>query len=362
MLAQGWRAATVALDERSYPILVGEGLLSRLGSLVAEAAPGATGCALVTSTSVDMLYGEEAAASLGELHPSKILLPEGEAAKTWGWAGKVVGRLIERGLDRKGVVVALGGGTVGDVAGFAASVYLRGIRVIQVPTTLLGQVDSGIGGKAAVNQARGKNLIGSFHQPSLVVSDTSFLRTLPPREVASGLGEVVKYGVISDAALLARVEEKVDSLLRADSGELTAVVSRCSAIKARYVEADERDTRGIRAALNYGHTLGHAVETMSRHSVRHGEAVAIGMVAASRIAVRARLLKEADAMRQTSLLRALGLPTEVPDMSTTKLVRAMRKDKKAEAGAIRFVLPTGIGKPPVVREIPEAEIVRALEG
>jgi 3-dehydroquinate synthase len=329
---------------------------------VSETVSGVTGCVLVTSTSVDVLYGDEAAASLKELHPIKILLPEGEAAKTWGWAGKVVGSLIKRGLDRKGVVVALGGGAVGDVAGFAASVYLRGIRIVQVPTTLLGQVDSGIGGKAAVNHARGKNLIGSFHQPSLVVSDTSLLRTLPPREVASGLGEVVKYGVISDSTLFTRVEDKAGSLLKADSEELATVVYRCSAIKAQYVEADERDTRGVRAALNYGHTLGHAVETLSHHSIRHGEAVAIGMVAAARIALRKGLISETEERRQLSLLKSLGLPTEIHGMDTGSLVRAMRKDKKAEGGAIRFVLPTGIGKPPEVREVPEAEIARVLEG
>ncbi len=362
MIASEYRAATVVLGERSYPILVGEGLLSRLGSLVPEAVPGATGCTIVTSTSVNMLYGDEAAASLRDLHPTKILLPEGEVAKTWGWAGKVVGSLIERGLDRRGVVVALGGGTVGDVAGFAASVYLRGIRVVQVPTTLLGQVDSGIGGKAAVNHSRGKNLIGSFHQPSLVVSDTSLLRTLPPKEVASGLGEVVKYGVVSDGMLFSIVEKQAGSLLRADSGGFAAVVSRCSAIKARYIEADERDTRGVRAALNYGHTIGHAVETLSRHSVRHGEAVAIGMVAAARIARRKDLLSEVEEGKQLALLRALGLPTEVRGMDLRRLVKAMRKDKKAEAGTIRFVLPTGIGKPPEVRAVPEAEIYRALEG
>lgn len=359
MSLENMRAATVRPGPRGYPVLVGEGLLDRLGEAIAEYAPGATGCVLVTSPQVNTLYGARATAALDSLHPGKVAIPEGEEAKTWDAAGSLLGSLIGHGLDRRGVVVALGGGSVGDSAGFAASLYMRGIRVVQVPTTLLGQVDSGVGGKTAVNHPAGKNLIGTFHQPSLVACDTGLLVTLPRRELLSGLAEVVKYGVIADAKLYVGVEAEAERLLGADPEALRWVVARCVAAKARLVEADERDERGVRAALNYGHTLGHAVETLSGHSIRHGEAVAVGMVAASRVAVYLGLLKKPDLERQLALLRRLGLPTE-PPYGVDELIPLMRRDKKAEQGSMRLVLPTGIGGEPVIRSVSEAEIRGAL--
>ncbi len=359
MSLEAHRAATVRLGERSYPILVGGGLLGRLGEAVGEYIPDATGCALVTSPSVDGLYGAQAEASLGPLHPAKVIVPEGEGAKTWDAAGELLGTLIEHGLDRRCVVVALGGGSLGDSAGFAASIYMRGVRVVQVPTTLLGQVDSGIGGKTAVNHPAGKNLVGSFHQPSLVACDTGLLATLPKRELRSGLAEVAKYGVVADSKLFTGLEVEAEKLLSGDAETLRWVVMRCAAAKARYVEADERDANGTRAALNYGHTLGHAVETLSGHEVRHGEGVAMGMVAASRVAARLNLLKREDLDRQTALLQALGLPTASP-YGVGETLPLMRRDKKAEGGAIRLVLPTGIGSPPIVRAVTEAELREAL--
>lgn len=233
--------------------------------------------------------------------------------------------------------------------------------MVQVPTTLLGQVDSGVGGKTAVNHSAGKNLIGSFHQPSLVVCDTELLSTLPKRELRSGLAEVAKYGVITDSILFKGLEVEAERLLAADTNALRWVVARCVAVKARYVKADERDDKGIRAMLNYGHTLGHAVETLSNHSISHGEAVAIGMVAASRVALSLGLLKQADLERQIALLEILGLPTETP-YGIAEVLPLMMRDKKAEHGSIRLVLPTGIGSEPVVKGVSEAEIRGALGG
>ncbi len=359
MSLESMRAATVRLGERGYTVLAGGGLLDRLGEAIGEYVPGPTGCVLVTSPQVDALYGARATAAVDPLHPGKVIVPEGEEAKTWDAAGELLGSLINQGLDRRGVVVALGGGSVGDSAGFAASLYMRGIRVAQVPTTLLGQVDSGVGGKTAVNHPAGKNLIGTFHQPSLVACDTGLLATLPRRELLSGLAEVVKYGVVADAKLYVGVEAEAEMLLVADPEALRWVVARCVAAKARLVEADERDERGVRAALNYGHTLGHAVETLSGHSIRHGEAVAIGMVAASRVAVSLGLMEDADLARQVTLLGKLGLPTESP-YGVDEVLPLMRRDKKAERGSIRLVLPTGIGGSPTVRTVTEGEIRGAL--
>jgi len=349
------KASIIHLGERSYQILAGDGLLKRLGEALREYLPNVTGCILVTSPSVDGLYGSRATAALETLHPGKVLIPEGEEAKTWEAVGELLGSMIRHGLDRRAVIVALGGGSVGDSAGFAASIYMRGTRIAQVPTTLLGQVDSGVGGKTAINHSAGKNLVGSFHQPSLVVCDTGLLATLPKRELRSGLAEVVKYGVISDVVLYEGVEAETEKLLSADVDTLRWIVTRCVAAKARYVEADERDDRGVRSALNYGHTVGHAVETLSGHSLRHGEAVAIGMIAAARIAFSLGLLKRADLERQISLLKVLGLPIEVP-YEIDEVIPLLRRDKKAERGSIRFVLPTGIGYEPVARIVSEAEL------
>ncbi len=359
MSLEAMRAATVHLGGRSYPVLVGGGLLGRLGEAIDEHLSDVTGCVVVTSPSVEKLYGGRAITALEALSPGLVVVPDGEEAKTWGEAGKLLGDLIKHGLDRRGVVVALGGGSVGDSAGFAASIYMRGVRVVQVPTTLLGQVDSGVGGKTAVNHPAGKNLMGSFHQPGLVACDTGLLATLPKRELRSGLAEAAKYGVISDAILYRGVEVEAEKLLSADADALRWVVTRCVTAKARYVEADERDEKGIRAALNYGHTVGHAVETLSDHTIRHGEAVAIGMIAASRIAVNLGLLKQPDLERQITLLEALELPAESP-YGVDEVIPLMRRDKKAEHGSIRLVLPTGIGTEPEVRVVSEAEIRGAL--
>ena len=354
-------AATVNLSEKSYPIYVAEGLLEKLEEIIDEELDEVTGCVVVTSQVLNVLYGSMVLDALNGLDPKMVIIPDGEKAKSWTQAGKLIGEFISNGLDRKGVVVAFGGGTVGDLAGFAAAIYLRGVRVIQVPTTLLGQTDSSIGGKTAVNHMKGKNLIGAFHQPSIVVSDTSLLHSLPLREIASGLAEVIKYGVIADETLFRFLEEHGGNMLEGKTAELTHAVKRSAEIKAIYVERDEKESSGVRAMLNYGHTAGHAIEKTATQVMRHGEAVAIGMMVAGRIACMLGLFTENELERQGELLTSIGLATRVPRMDVSRVLEVMSRDKKARDGRIQFVLPTGIGSEPVLRVIPEPLIVKALE-
>jgi 3-dehydroquinate synthase len=351
----------INLGERSYPVHIGDGLLSRISEFLFIRLQGVTGCAIVTNEIVDNLYGKRVEASLNQFKSFKIIVPDGEEAKTWAQAERVVGELLLGGLDRNGVVVAVGGGSVGDLAGFVASIYLRGVPIVYLPTTLLGMVDSGIGGKTAVNHPLGKNLIGTFHQPSLVACDIGLLRSLPETELRSGFAEVVKYGVIADAALFRLIEEQESRLLKAESTILEEVVSRCAAIKSRFVEQDEHDLKGIRATLNYGHTVGHAIETLTAHVVRHGEAVAIGMIIASRIALDLGILREIDFDRQENLLKIIGLETRLPKIEPELVIKALHRDKKAKAGQVMFILPTGIGTPPMSRIISDNTIIKAME-
>ena len=352
---------TVRLGERSYPVYVASGLVSGVGGLISESLPSTTRVAVVTSENIWRLHGKALENSLATGSETKVILvPDGEEAKSWSEAARLIGELLDAGFDRRSTLIAFGGGAVGDLAGFAAAVYLRGIELVQVPTTLLAQVDSGIGGKAAVNHPKGKNLIGAFKQPRLVASDPGLLASLPLRELRSGLAEVVKYGVITDSDLFKNVEENGDALLEADSEALTHVVRRCSEMKAVYVEGDELDLKGIRAALNYGHTMGHAVETLTTPRLRHGEAVAIGMEFAGRLSVGLGLMKEEELVRQRGLLASLGLKTSMPDLEQDAIIDALRRDKKVEGGSVRFVLSTGIGKSPVIKPIEEAAILQEL--
>jgi 3-dehydroquinate synthase len=309
----------VELGERSYPVYVEAGLLERVGPLIKEVLPAAGKCVVITSETVHGIHGETLETSLEEagINGGVVLVPDGEAAKSWAVAEQLIGELLLKGLDRQSMVVAFGGGAIGDLSGFVASIYLRGVRLVQVPTTLLSQVDSSLGGKAAVNHPMGKNLIGSFHQPSLVVSDPGLLATLPRRELLSGLGEVVKHGVIADGDLFDYVGEHGEEMLEADPDHLSHAVRRSVAIKARLVALDERDDKGIRAALNYGHTIGHAVEALSGMEVRHGEAVALGMVAAARISEELGLMAKDDVGRQRRLLGS-SASTSAPSGSTCR--------------------------------------------
>jgi 3-dehydroquinate synthase len=356
------RSVVIDLGERSYPVHIGRGVSEHAGGLIRQSLPKVRTCAIVTSEGIHKAHGWPLIESLEDLdiHVGLALVPDGEEAKTWGAAGDLVGDLLKAGLDRSSAVIAFGGGTIGDLAGFVASVYMRGVGLVQVPTTLLAQVDSSIGGKAAVNHPRGKNLIGAFHQPSVVISDQGLLGTLPRRELLSGLGEVVKHGVIADPGLFELTENEGERLIRADPDALEEAVMRSVAIKSRLVERDERDNKGTRAILNYGHTLGHALETLSGHGLRHGEAVALGMEFAARISVEAGTFKAREAERQSRTLKGLGFKLEPPRADPLELVAALRLDKKAVGSTINFILPTGIGSTPILKPVSEDRIIHIL--
>ena len=343
----------VALGARSYDIVVESGLIDNLGKHIKTKAKKA----LVTTPIIHELYGEKIAESLGDYE--LILVPDGEQAKQWGMVEELLGKMLEAGLDRKSAVIAFGGGTVGDLAGFAASIYMRGIEAIQIPTTILAMVDSSIGGKTAVNHPKGKNLVGSFHQPSKVLIDPVLLETLPEREIRSGLAEVIKYGVISDAQLFGLLESKGPNELSIE--DKLEIIARCAAIKADYVERDEEDRSGIRAALNYGHTVGHAIETLSKHDMNHGESVAVGMIAAAWISKEYELLDERDYPRICNLVEKYGLPSKIPVLDHSEIIEVIHRDKKADEGQIRFVLPTGIGKESILRYVKDETVRRVLE-
>ena len=278
------------------------------------------------------------------MHVCDVALPDGEIHKTLASFSKIIDALVEGRHDRNTTVVALGGGVVGDIAGFAAASYLRGVRFIQMPTTLLAQVDSSVGGKTAVNHPTGKNLIGAFYQPSCVIADTTVLATLPPRELTAGIAEVIKHGVIYDAEFFGWLEHHVDDVLHLESNAIGYAIRRSCEIKAKVVAADERES-GLREILNFGHTFAHALEQVSGYSRwLHGEAVSLGMVMAADLSMREKLLGDAEAQRIKQLLRRTGLPVVVPpDLEPDALLEAMSHDKKVKAGTIRFVVVDRIG-------------------
>ena len=342
----------VPLGARTYPVVVGGGVLAQLGGRMA--ALGLAGrCMLVTNDRVDALHGDAARASLraAGFDPVTVVLPDGEQHKTVASLERVWDAALGAGVERRTPVVALGGGVVGDVAGFAAATLLRGLPVVQVPTTLLAMVDSAIGGKTGVNHAVGKNLIGAFHQPRLVLADIAVLRTLPRRELLAGLAEVVKYGAIADAALFAELEARLDALLAGEAAALIAAVAASARQKAGVVGRDEREETGERATLNFGHTVGHALEVCTGYARwLHGEAVAIGMVAAARVSRALGHCDDASVERLQALLERAGLPVALPsDVDRDALARAMRGDKKSAGGRIAFVALETIGR---VRLVP----------
>ncbi|MGD2081107.1 MAG: 3-dehydroquinate synthase, partial [Nitrospirota bacterium] len=314
----------VELGERSYDIVCGSGLLGGLGRAVAELRPGPR-VALVTNATVRALYGGAVEKSLGDagLSVLTISIPDGEEYKSLLWAEKILTDMLAAGLDRGSLVVALGGGVVGDIAGFAASLYMRGIRFVQVPTTLLSQVDSSVGGKTGVNHPLGKNMIGTFWQPSLVWIDVDTLGTLPRRELLAGAAEVIKYGVIWDAGFFDFLSESRERLLSLEAGTLTRVITRSCEIKAEVVSRDEREA-GLRSVLNYGHTIGHAIEAVAGYgSLLHGEALAIGMKAEAGLAESLGILPAKDSGRIGALIEAYGLPAELPaELGAEALLKA----------------------------------------
>jgi 3-dehydroquinate synthase len=316
---------------------------------------------VITDTNVEQPHATRVAASLAEaeFQIDLVVVEAGELSKSVATADMLWQKLLELKTDRQSLIVAAGGGVVGDLAGFAAATYGRGVRFIQVPTSLLAQVDSSVGGKVGVNLPGAKNMVGAFWQPIAVVIDTRVLSTLPEREYRAGLGEVVKYGVILDADFFAFLEDNVDGLRSRDDEVLRSVVARCCRLKADVVEADERETSGLRAVLNYGHTFAHAIETVTGYGqFLHGEAVSIGMQCAARLAEGLHRIDAELTRRQHQLLTALELPVNVPDLDHDELIAAMQHDKKVEAGHLRFVLPTRLGHVELVPDV-ESALVRA---
>ncbi len=353
----------VELGSRSYEIRVGAGQVALLGRAVAGVARDGRAL-VVTDRNVGGVWAKDAVGSLcsAGLDVRTHVVASGERSKSLRTLERLYGTMVDARLTRDSVVVALGGGVVGDLGGFAAATFLRGLACVQVPTSLLAMVDSSVGGKTGVNLGAAKNLVGAFAQPAAVVCDPVVLRTLPPRELRSGLAEAIKHGVIRDPAYLSFIEEHLNALLGGDADALTALVAGSCRIKAAVVTADERET-GLRRILNYGHTFGHGFETAGAlRRLRHGEAVSVGMVCAGQLSVRLGLLSEDDASRVTALLRAAGLPTSAPGLDPVQVLAAMELDKKAGAEGLRFVVCRGIGEVDVVSGVERAlveEVVRS---
>jgi len=357
----------VDLAERSYSIEIGHGNLGEAGAMLADLGP-VTHAVVVTDTNVERPHALAVAESLAreELDVDLVALEPGEPTKSVEMASTLWEGLAELGADRASVIVAVGGGVVGDLAGFVAAPFARGIRFLQVPTSLLAQVDSSVGGKVGINLPQAKNLVGAFLQPIGVLIDTATLATLPEREYRAGLGEVVKYGMILDAALFERLEADAAALAERREDLLASVIAQCCRLKADIVRQDERETTGLRAVLNYGHTFGHALETLSGYGeLLHGEAVSIGMVCAARLAVRLGRIEASLAQRQRDLLAALGLPVDVPvglsKLDADRFLEVMQRDKKAERGRLRFVLPDALGHVELVEDVAVADVRAVLE-
>lgn len=351
----------VRLGARAYSIIVESGGLATVGERLRELGVG-TRAALVSDGVVLRLHGKRVAQSLDAagFAVTTIEVPEGEAAKTLAVAERGWNALLVAGLDRTSTVLALGGGAVGDVAGFVAGTFMRGVNFVQLPTTVLAQVDASIGGKTAIDHPQAKNLIGVFHQPRLVVVDPEVVRTLPEREFRSGLAEIVKHGIVLDAGYFAELEGDVRALRARDLGVLERTIGGSCRLKAGVVERDEREAE-LRAVLNYGHTIGHALETVTGYGrFTHGEAVSLGIVAEARLALRRGLASDETVLRQERLLAALGLPVRTEPVDTDAVVAAIAHDKKARDGRVPFVLAPAIGAFRLVYDVANEEIHAAL--
>ena len=349
----------VDLGDRSYPIHIGEGLLT--GGLLRQAA-GDRRAVIITNDVVAPLYLDPVLEALQDLPATPIILPDGEQHKHLATLGRIYDQLMAARIDRKSTLIALGGGAVGDITGFAAATWLRGVRYIQAPTTLLAQVDSSVGGKTGVNHSLGKNMIGAFHQPACVIADMTVLKTLPQREVKAGLAEVLKYGLINDSGFFDWLAAHAAGLLALEPNLLADAVARCCRAKAAIVAGDEREA-GVRALLNLGHTFGHAIEAAAGYGVwLHGEAVAAGMVMAADLSRRLGWLDAAAARRIRAVLEDdFGMPVIPPaDISVDKYIEFMSSDKKAEQGKIRFVLLKGIGRAEIADDVERPLLARTL--
>jgi 3-dehydroquinate synthase len=354
----------MSLGERSYPIEIGSGNLANVAALLADRR-GTSHAVLITDANVETTHATAVARSLdgANVAVDMLVVEPGETTKSVDVADSLWQKLLELGADRRTVVVAVGGGVVGDLAGFVAATYARGLPLLQVPTTLLAQVDSSVGGKVGVNLPGAKNMVGAFWQPVAVLIDTEVLSTLPAREYRAGLAEVIKYGVILDADFFAYLEAHADALIARQADVLRQIVARCCQLKADVVAADEREETGQRAVLNYGHTFCHALETLTGYEqLLHGEAVSIGMLCASRLAERLGRIDHELTRRQHKLLARVGLPVDLPALDHREILNVMSRDKKVEHGRLRFVLPTRLGHVELVAGVAADDVLAALEG
>lgn len=348
------------LGERSYPIHIGSRLIDQ-AELYKKHLKGSF-TAVVTNETVALLYADRVVKTLESLGQKVrlVVLPDGEVYKTWETLQKIFDALLESGADRKSTLVALGGGVIGDMTGFAAACYMRGIRFIQVPTTLLSQVDSSVGGKTGINHPLGKNMVGAFYQPQAVIADLDTLQTLPPKELAAGLAEVIKHGAIADANFFQWLEGNIDALNACDSKAMEHAVLRSCEIKSDVVAQDEKEG-GVRATLNFGHTFGHAIEAgMGYGEWLHGEAVGCGMVLAADLSVRVGQLSIDEAERLKKLVAALKLPTVPPRLGLERYMDLMSVDKKAEGGEVRYILLNGIGRS-MIKAVDDQLVAQTLE-
>jgi 3-dehydroquinate synthase len=356
----------VDLKERGYDIIISKGIVSGGKPDASEFRQFVSGrkCLVVTDTNVDKILGTRFLKILGTACADAKLavFKAGEASKNIRTYGSLLRDASKSGLDRSSVIIARGGGVVGDVAGLVAATYMRGIDFIQVPTTLLAMVDSSVGGKTGIDLPEGKNLVGAFWQPRLVVIDPAVLTTLPKPEIRCGLAEVVKYGVIMDEKFFSFLEKNLCGISKMDNKTYEKIIARCCELKAEVVCADEHETKGLRAILNYGHTFGHAVETVTGYEkYAHGEAVSVGMCIAANLAVSINKFSHESAGRQKSLLEAIGLPTTIArDIDPVKIYKAMFKDKKTEKGKLRLVLPDKIGKVSLVKDADGEAVLEAI--
>ena len=348
------------LGERSYPIHIGSQLIDQ-ADLYKKHLKGSF-TAVVTNQTVAPLYADRVVKTLEGLGQKVrlIILPDGEVYKTWEILQKIFDALLESGADRKSTLIALGGGVIGDMTGFAAASYMRGIRFIQVPTTLLSQVDSSVGGKTGINHPLGKNMIGAFYQPQAVIADLDTLKTLPPKELAAGLAEVIKHGAIADADFFSWIEKNIESLNACEPKAMEHAVQRSCKIKSQIVALDEKEG-GVRATLNFGHTFGHAIEAgIGYGEWLHGEAVGCGMVLAADLSVRTGRLTKEDFQRIKNLVTALKLPSTPPKLGVSRYIDLMSVDKKAEGGEVRFILLDGIGRS-TIKTVDEPLVIQTLE-
>lgn len=356
------RTLRVELGDNSYPLIVGTGLLNRVGELLTPHTKS-NKILIVSDTFVKASYMSVVLKSLEStgLDVSTVEVPVGEESKSLTQFSRIQDSLVAHQLDRGSTLIALGGGVIGDLAGFAAAVYMRGIPYVQIPTTLQAQVDASVGGKTAINHPKGKNLIGAFHQPKLVLIDVDTLSTLPERDLRSGLIEVIKMGVIRDESLFEMVEENLDAILNLDDIVLTEIISQACINKAEIVAKDEKES-GLRMVLNYGHTFGHALEALTHYNrYRHGEAVSIGMNCAAQLAVNLGMFSDTDFQRQCALLKRAKLPIAFPpDLTVEALCDAMYLDKKTLGGKLRLILPTRIGEVVIRDDIDDRHILEAI--